>query len=210
MRGAVFDIDGTVLDSMTIWYDLTVRFFKRNNVKISDEENLYYQSMTFEETLPLIQEKHLPHLTFEGMLAELKALAEYAYRYEIPPKDGACEYIKKLHDDGIKIAVATSGFSELCRAALERIGILHCIDAFAFSAETGCSKGEPDIYLLAAKRLGLSPSECEVYEDLITGIKSAKSAGFSTTAIYDSTNEHLTKELKESADRYITTWNELF
>ena len=93
--------------------------------------------------------------------------------------------MRRLHDDGVKIAIATSGFAELCRAAFGRIGIADIIDTYAFSSEVGCSKSSPDIYLLAARRLSLPPSDCTVYEDIITGIMSAKQAGFAAVAVED-------------------------
>lgn len=209
MEGAIFDVDGTILDSMGVWVDLTKEFFQSHNIIISEDELLDYQNMTFEESIPKIQKEFLPNITFDEMMRELKQLVFKAYKYSIPAKPGVCEYIRSLHNNGVKIAIATSGFRELCTAAFERLGIQHIIDAYAFSSETGCSKSKPDIYLLAAKRLGLKPQECTVYEDIITGIMSANSAGFKTVAIYDKTNARDTQRLLRHSDRYITGWNEL-
>ncbi|MGN0181692.1 MAG: HAD family hydrolase [Candidatus Ornithomonoglobus sp.] len=209
MKGAIFDVDGTILDSMGVWVDITDDFFSEHGVKISPEDNLKYQSMTLEETLPQIQRDYLPDMKIEDMLAEFVKLTKAAYRDTIPEKRGVCEYMKKLHSDGVKIAVATSGFKELCQSAFRRLGIFDIIDAYVFSAEVGCNKSQPDIYLLAAKRLGLAPNDCTVYEDIITGIMSAKKAGFKTVAIYDKTSAHDKERLLRHSDRYITGWGEL-
>ena len=209
MKGAIFDVDGIILDSMGVWVDITDVFFSSHGVKISPEDNLKYQSMTLEETLPQIRKDYLPYMNIEDMLAEFLKLTRKAYRDTIPAKHGVCEYIRRLHSDGVKIAVATSGFKELCQSAFKRLGIFDLVDAYAFSAEVGCSKAQPDIYLLAAQRLGLEPKDCTVYEDIITGIMSAKQAGFETVAVYDTTNAQDKERLLRCSDHYITGWTEL-
>lgn len=209
MKGAIFDVDGTLLDSMGVWVKTTEEFFAEHNVCVTSEEVQAYQSMTLEDSLPLIQAQYLPHMTFDEMMNDLRARVHTAYQKHIPEKLGASEYVKQLHNNGIKIAIATSGFPELCKSAFIRLGISDCIDAYAFSSEVGCDKSKPDIYLLAAERIGLPPDECTVYEDLLKGIESAKSAGFKTVAIADSTNASLTKRLIQHSDRYITGWDEL-
>ena len=117
--------------------------------------------------------------------------------------------MKKLHDDGVKIAIATSGYEELCRKAFIRLGVWQYIDACAFSSEVGVNKSNPDVYLLAAKRIGIPPEECTVFEDIVTGIGGAKKGGFKTCAIYDETNVDDTEKLKQLSDCYITGWKDL-
>jgi HAD superfamily hydrolase (TIGR01509 family) len=148
-------------------------------------------------------------MPYEDMFKEFVQRANDAYKYTIEPKPHVCEYIRRLHENGVKIAVATSGFKELCETAFKRIGIADYIDEYAFSSEVGCNKSQPDIYLLAAKRLGLSPKDCTVYEDIITGIMSAGSAGFKTVAVEDATNAQDKTRLIQHSDRYITGWSEL-
>lgn len=209
IKGAIFDVDGTILDSMGVWLKVTGDFFRDNTIAISYDELLSYQSMSFEESLVGIQRDYLPHMDTQAMFEDFKRRAAHEYIYNIPPKDGVCEYIKKLHKDGIKLAVATSGFPELVKKSLTRIGVYDCFCAFSYSAEVGCSKSNPDIYLLSAKRLGLEPKDCTVYEDILTGIESAKAAGFCTVAIKDATNAADTDRLIQHSDRYITGWAEL-
>lgn len=209
MKGAIFDVDGTILDSMTMWVGITNAFFREHGIDITPEQTLAYQCMSFEESLVKIHDEYLPQMSVEEMFAEFSRRADEAFINDVQPKDGACEYIKSLYDKGVKIAVATSGFPHLCRAAFKRIGILQYIDEFAFSSEVGCSKSKPDIYLLAAKRLGLRPMDCTVYEDIITGVMSAKSAGFKVIAIEDPTNAQDKDRLIQCSDRYITGWKEL-
>ena len=97
----------------------------------------------------------------------------------------------------------------MCLGALRRLGMLEFVNAFAFSSEVNVNKSNPDVYLLAAKRLDSKPEECMVFEDILMGINGAKRAGMKTTAIYDFTNESDTELLKSTADIYIKTFKEL-
>ena len=209
MKGAIFDVDGTILDSMGLWLDITNAFFAEHGIEIPPAKTLEYQSMTLEESLPQIRQEYLPDMSVEDMFAEFMHRTDEAYRNTIPAKAGVCEYMHSLYNNGVKIAVATSGFKELCRAALKRIGVFDIVSEYAFSAEVGCDKSNPDIYLLAAHRLGLEPSECTVFEDIITGVISAKTAGFSVVAVEDISNARDKQRLIRHSDRYITGWDEL-
>lgn len=209
MQGAIFDVDGTILDSMTVWVDITNEFFHDHGIAVSKEETLSYQSMSFEESLVGIHNEYLPDMSVEEMFDEFSRRAAEKYANDLPAKPYVCDYIHKLYENGVKIAAATSGFPDLVYSAFKRLGIYDCFSVYAFSSEVGCSKSSPDIYLLAAKRLGLEPAVCTVYEDIATGIESAKGAGFMTVAIEDPTNAHIRDRLIQHSDRYITGWDEL-
>lgn len=209
MKGAIFDVDGTLLDSMGVWFRATKTFFETHELHIPTAELTAYQSMTLEESLPLIQRKYLKGIPLQEMLGNLFEIVQTAYSDTIPEKRGACEYLRRLHEQGVKIAIATSGYAELCQVAFKRLGVYELIDAYAFSSEVGCNKSNPDIYLLAASRLGIEPQNCTVYEDLINGIESAGAVGFKTVAIADVSNASVKDRLIQRSDRYITGWDEL-
>ncbi len=209
MKGAIFDIDGTILDSMTVWVDVTNEFFRDHGIDISKEETLSYQCQSFEESLVSIHNNYLPDISVADMFAEFKRRADEKYANELLPKPYVTEYIKALHANGVRLAVATSGFPELVEKSFKRLGIYDYFSVYTYSSEVGCSKSSPDIYLLAAERLGLEPSHCTVYEDIVTGIKSAHDAGFMTVAVEDVTNTQDKDRLIQYSDRYITGWDEL-
>lgn len=209
MLGAIFDVDGTLLDSMTVWFNITNSFFAKHGLTLTDEKAALYKEMTLEESLPSISNEFNLNMSFDEIMTEFKKLAAEEYLNRIPLKPYAKDYLKSIHDRNIKIAVATSGFEGLCRPAFERLGISEYIDAYAFSSEVGCNKSNPDVYFLAASRIGVKPEECMVFEDIVPGICSAKKAGFKTCAIYDATNEEQTDALKQLSDRYITGWEEM-
>lgn len=209
MRGAIFDVDGTLLDSMTVWWDVIIDFYRQHGVEISDEEAFEYKELTMNESLPMIIERLGLDMTFDELSDIFKQMASLQYENTLPLKEGAGEYLKQLHDRGVKIAIATSGYEELCRKAFSRLGVWQYIDACAFSSEVGVNKSNPDVYLLAAERIGIPPEECTVFEDIATGIGGAKKGGFKTCAVYDTSNADETDALKQLSDHYITGWKDL-
>ena len=145
----------------------------------------------------------------EELKAGFEKLSREKYINEVPAKPYVKEYMEKLKSEGVKIGVATSGYPELWQHALKRLGMLHLIDGFALTSETGVNKSQPDVYLLAAERIGVEPSRCMVFEDIVSGIIGAKKGGMMATAIYDDLNKAQTEEFKKLADRYIVSWKEL-
>lgn len=209
MRGAIFDVDGTLLDSMSVWWDIIIDFYKEHGQTLSDENAFKFKEMTMKESIPIIIDELGLSCTFEELSKTFQETGMKQYANTIPLKDGAGEYLKMLHQKGVKIAIATSGYEELCKKAFTRLGVWQYIDACAFSSEVGVNKSNPDVYLLAAKRLGVKPEECTVYEDIITGIGGAKKGGFKTCAVYDETSADDVEALKRLSDHYITGWKDL-
>ena len=209
MRGAIFDVDGTLLDSMTVWWDVLIDFYEQHGVTLTDEEAFEFKELTLKESIPMIIDTLGLDESLEEVSDTFQKMASLQYENTLPLKEGADEYLKKLHDSGVKIAIATSGYEELCKKAFTRLGVWQYIDACAFSSEVGVNKSNPDVYLLAAKRIGIPPKECMVFEDITTGIGGAKKGGFETCAIYDATNADETDALKQLSDDYITGWKDL-
>ena len=88
LKGAIFDVDGTILDSMTAWYDITVDYFRGQGIILGSIEADRIQNMTLEESIPYIRNKYLPQMSAETIFAGFKARMEHAYRSTIPPKSG--------------------------------------------------------------------------------------------------------------------------
>lgn len=209
MKGAIFDLDGTLIDSMASWTNATSEFYRRRGLKMKQEEFNYFKSITLFESMPYIKNTYKLPETVEEIAEEFESIIITEYKYNIPIKQGADKYLKQLKKDGVKLAVATSSKPRYCDSAMKRLGIFELFDAFCYSDEVGVNKSQPDIYLLAAKKIDVSPSECTVFEDISAGILSARSVGFKTVAIYDDSNRDETNLLRESSDRYILSWDEL-
>ena len=127
-------------------------------------------------------------------------MAVYAYGNTVQMKPGAKEYLFKLHERDIKLAIATSSTPELYEPALRNNGIYDWFDAICNSKEAGCGKSRPDVFLLAAKKLGVRPQDCIVFEDILVAVKSAKSVGMTVYGIYEKSSEDDWEQIKQTAD----------
>jgi len=208
-KGAIFDVDGTILDTMTVWQEITTKFLVERNLPVVAEEMAAYKEMIIDESMTFIKNRYGLSESVKELKAEFNRLVSDAYHFEVQPKNGVKEYMEKLKAGGVKIAIATSGYKDLAEAALKRLGMADMIDAYAVSCEVGVKKSNPDIYLLAAKRIGIEPEECMVFEDILIGIEGAKKAGMQTTAIYDDLNVEDTEKLMQTTDKNIKDWTEL-
>ena len=210
MSGAIFDVDGTLLDSMGVWYNVTENYFRLNGKPLDPQIGALFQNMTLTDSTSYMHNVLGFSDKPEQVLNNLEQMIAVEYEQNIPLKPYAEEYIRSLYKNGVRLAVATSGYARLWRSAFDRLGILKYFDAAAFSSEVGVDKSNPDVYLLAAERLGKAPCECTVYEDILTGIIGAKKAGMRTVGIYDESNENDTEEIIKHADIYVKDYSELF
>ena len=208
-KGAVFDLDGTLLDSMHVWENVDKNFLKKRGIQVPDDYNQAVKNMYFPTAAKYTKERFGLVESEEEIMKEWTLLCLSAYRTQVRLKAGVFEYLSGLSKKGIKIAYATANEEALCDAVLSSNKIDRFFSARAYSAEVGKNKSEPDIYLLAAERLGLKPEECMVFEDILMGINGAKKGGFSVCGVYDATSERETALIKERADYYINSFTEL-
>lgn len=203
LRGAIFDIDGVILDSMGIWEDLGDRYLK--GIGIEPQEGLgeiLYPLSLPEGAAYLKSHYSLPETEQEilqGILAQMKSF----YYEEAGAKPGVPEYLKRLAEAGIPAAAATSGDRDLAEHALERLGLRKYFSYIYTCAEVGVGKTEPAVYLAAADAMGLAPGECCVYEDAMYALRTAKDAGFQTAGVFDRYSRENQELLRQTADWYI-------
>lgn len=207
-EGAVFDIDGTLIDSMGLWYQVDVDFFRARNAEMPADYSAKVAQMgawrTAEYTIDLLGLSETP----EELLAIWNDMIRDEYLYRVPLKPYAKEYILSLKEQGTKLAVATALFPELYEPVLRRTSIYTYFDAFVSSAEIKCEKCQPDIYLLAAERLGVAPDRCVVFEDIVAGIQGAKAAGMFAVGVYDKWDRTDQSALAAAADLYIKDFSD--
>ena len=206
-RFAIFDMDGTLVESMVYWKHLATEFLESKGIQqISPTVLERIKPMTMTESAALfIQEYDLPG-TAESVAAEMNAMMDEHYRREIPLKPGVSAYLEALQEKGIVMCVASATTEELMAACLTRLGVAHFF-AFLLSCETvGVGKNRPDVYWESAKRLGAQPEEIAVYEDALYAAETAKSAGFYTIAVQDDSNQPHWETLAVLADEKILDW----
>ncbi len=208
-KGAIFDLDGTLFDSVGIWKDVDRAFFEHRGIEMPDDYQECIKDMHFQTMAIYTKERfNLPD-DINDIMDEWCELCYEEYENKIELKSGVLEYLKLLKDKEIPIAFATANTTELSEICLKNNGIFHLFDANAYLHETTSDKCEPDVYLLACERLGLTPNECIVFEDILPGIKGAKKGGFTVCGVYDKFSQKDEDEIREIADYYIKSFEEL-
>lgn len=209
IKAAIFDLDGTLIDSMYVWEKVDIDFLTERGIPVTKEYTDKMRSMFFETAAAYTKETYHLSESAEEIMQVWLDMAHYEYSNNVKAKPYAAEYVKKLKDSGIMLGIATSNNPYLLKPCLENNGMDGIFDCICYTSEVGLNKSNPDIYLYTAKKLGAASEECVVFEDIIEGLKSAKSVGMKTVAVYDSSNDDYMDEIKATADRFIESYSEL-
>ncbi len=182
---AIFDMDGTLIDSMVVWQELGLEYLRAKGVEEVPDITGELAPLTMAESAAFLAERfgleEAPALIAE----ELNRLMELHYENDIPLKNGVRELLAELKEAGVRMCVASATAERLVRLCLGRLGVLSCFD-FVLSCESlGVSKREPLIYLKAAELFGADPGEIAVFEDAKYAVETARAAGFYVAAVYD-------------------------
>ena len=200
MKGAIFDLDGTLLDSMWIWADIDKRFLSKRGIAVPPDYMGKVGAMSYRQAAEYtIARFGLPE-TPEDLMNEWSEMAVGAYATELKLKPKTVKILTELKSRGIRLAVCTSATPDMCLPALKNNGVAEMFDAVVTTWEIGKGKEFPDVYLAAAARLGLPPAECAVFEDTLRAVKTAKSAGFYTVGVRDEFSAADEREIKNIAD----------
>ncbi|MGI6199620.1 MAG: HAD-IA family hydrolase [Christensenellales bacterium] len=184
MIGAVVsDLDGTLLDSLPAWNALPARLLAHFGVPAPAGLAADLAELSMTEAVAHLKARFGLPGPVEALSALCARLMDRAYRREIPLLPGAAAGIAYLRGLGLPVAIATAGDAALARAALERLGLWGEVAFVITEAQVGRSKRHPEIYLRAAKRLGVAPGDCLVLEDAPHAIATARAAGFVVCAV---------------------------
>ena len=208
-KGAIFDLDGTLFDSMGIWKEVDLAFFKNHGMRMPSDYQDKIKDMHFKTMAIYTKERFHMRSSVESIMDEWCELCFDKYANEVPLKKGVKKFLELLKTNGIKIAFATANTTELSEVCLKNNGIFEYFDTGSYLHETFTDKSDPDVYFLACERLGLSPDECIVFEDLLAGIKGAVKGGFTVCGVYDKHSRRDTENIKRIADYYINSFEEL-
>ncbi|MCY6371987.1 HAD family hydrolase [Clostridium ganghwense] len=209
IKAAIFDMDGTLIDSMWVWSKIDVDFLKNRNIKCPEDLKSQIEHLSFEETAMYFKERFKLKETVEQIIDEWNNMALEEYKTNIKLKYGAKKYLDILKALGIKIALATSNCSLLLEAALKATGIYEYFDVITRTDEVSRGKQFPDVYLLTAERLGVKPDECIVFEDILPAVIGAKAAGMKVIGIHDDYSSYQKEDISNIADKYIYEYSEL-
>lgn len=204
----IFDMDGTIADSMGYWKDLEKEYLLGKGISDRDADEILKE--TQHQTIPASMAMFIERFGFDGtvesLTEEFDSLMAEHYRNDVDLKPGAKEYLDKLRAEGVKMCIASATSTPLVKIALNRMGISDYFDFTLSCVEVGSSKDKPDVFLQAARRLGSKPENTAVFEDSLVASVSAKNAGFYVVGIYDKNSEHNWPAICELADELIEDW----
>ena len=202
IKGAIFDVDGTLLDSMEIWEDVAIRYLKSIGVEAELDLPEVMFTMSLPEGAAYVKEHYrLTQETDEIIKGVLDIIRNY-YEETAPLKPGVTKILEELSGKRIPMTVATSNNKEEVEAAFKRLGIASYFSRIFTCEEVGAGKTRPDIYMKAAEYMGTRPEETVIFEDVLHAIRTAKKAGFLAVGLYDEASKADQEEIKKEADWY--------
>ena len=210
IQAVIFDIDGTLVDSMGVWYDIDVEYFKLLEIPMPPTIQKDIEGMSFTETAIYFKEIFdIREKTIEDIKFDWVCMARDKYLNEIKAKPGAKEFIKFLKEKGIKTGCATSNDRNLALAALQPHGWLNKMESVRTACEVNAGKPAPDIYLKVAEDLGVKPENCLVFEDIPNGMRAGKAAGMTVIGVEDENAKKYKEEIDEICDYFITDYYDM-
>lgn len=189
IRGAIFDMDGTLIDSLSFWGRLWPRigahFLGQPDFRPSAEVELALRTMLLDEAIEYFRVACAIPATREELIDFTASDLVDFYKNIATVKAGGRELLTALKAAGVPMVVASATEGELLRTALGFHGLLPYFDSVLSCVDVGAGKEKPDIYLRAAEAMGLAPCEVCVFEDSLVALKTAAAAGFHTVGIFD-------------------------
>jgi len=206
---AIFDMDGTILDSMWAWDTAADRLLELLRITPRPEMREDIRPMTVPQVAEyLIREYELGY-TMDEMMKMFDDTMINFYRNGAEFKPGALEFLKKLRERSVGMCVATATDVHMVEIALKRTGIYDMFDFILTCTEVGASKVSPLIFEKCLERAGSDRSRTWIFEDSAFAVETAKRAGFPTLAIYDKSSEQFEDIKREKADIYINSFDEV-
>ena len=208
IRGAIFDVDGTLLDSMFIWDTIGETYLRSIGYQPKENLNETFKNMSLHQAARYYQTEYGVTRSIDEIMDGVNAMLERYYRFEVPLKPGVAELLERLRQDGVRLCIATATDRHLVEAALDRCGVLSCFGEIFTCNEVGHGKDEPDIFEATLRFLGTRREETLVFDDALYAVRTAKEAGFPVAAVYDS-HERSQAEVRARSDLYLEDLTQL-
>ncbi len=209
IKGAIFDLDGTLVDSMWVWSQIDIDYLKIKGCSMPKNLRSEIVHLSFSQTASYFKNFFNLDDSIEIISKDWHNMALLHYSNDVKLKLGVRDFLDILKSYKIKIALATSNSVPLLEVCLKNNGIYDYFDSITTTDEVSNGKDCSDVYLLAANKLGIKPEECLVFEDILPAVKSAKSANMKVIAVADDECLDSKEDLLKYADKYIYSFSEL-
>ena len=208
ISGAIFDVDGTLLDSMPVWHDCGVRYLASLGIEAEPGLGDYLFTQTNESGAVYMVDRYGLDIPPEEVAAAMSRDMENYYFSGPEMKEGAADILERFAGAGIPMTVATSTDRYLLDGAFRKLGIGHYFRDVLSCGDYGTTKSEPLIFNKASEVMGTDPADTWVFEDGLYAIKTAAKAGFRTVAVYDEPSRDDWEEMSMLADRHVNKLTE--
>ncbi len=205
-HSAIFDADGTLLDSMQVWRNLGELYLKSRDIPPEEGLSARLWPLSYDQGCMYIKTHYGLKESVREIQQDISGMIEDFYRNEAQLKPGVKEFLSELHARKIPMAIATSGDKELLTSALGRTHIAEYFDVIFTCSELDTDKHDSRIFLACADALGLPPAKIAVFEDVLYALETAKNAGFITFGVADAASINDRERIIALSDYYINDW----
>ena len=211
LDAAIFDNDGTLMDTMPYWRYTTLEFLLAHQLPVDPDMLVQMYDSSSRKLLTQICEDMGGTVDVEDAVAEVEGYMNRHYLYDAHLKTPSVpELLRRLKAHGAKLCVATAAPREYVSNGLRRLGILDCFDFVTDNKEFAHKKREPEYFAALLARLGTTAERTWVFEDALYAMESAKAAGLRVCAIEEGTQRRDREAILAIADVYVRDYSELF
>ena len=205
----IFDLDGTLIDSMPVFSSVVLGYLDKNGISYPDDIVATLTPLGYIGAAKYIADHFSGAYRAEDVYEQLKEEALRAYGATIPLKANVKETLEGLKVQGHRLNVLTASPQIFINACLKRLGVYDLFEKAWSIDDFGLTKADEAIYVAAAKRLGVTPADCIMLDDNLNVLKTAKKVGMATVGVYDESSKDVMEEMRTIADKYVVDFKDL-